>query len=171
MKLYHISEESHIETFIPRQPVREDLKESPPLVWAIDEKRMVNFFTPRNCPRLTYHVGDMTSEEDKRTFFSSDHDHVLVIEHDWVERMKNTKIYLYEFDPKNFELQDDLAGYYTSQSVEKPIKVTCIDNLFQALADRNVEIRIVSRLWYMREKIIKSSLNYSLCRMGFAQEK
>jgi len=169
MRLFHISEEENIKTFVPRKPTRDDLKDSPPLVWAIDEKRMVNFFTPRNCPRLTYHIGPETSQEDKMEFFSGN-DHILIIESDWFKRIQETTLYIYEFDSKDFYLQDDIAGYYVSEKTQEPIHVHVIDDLFKALADRNVEVRIVSELWTMRERIINSTLNYSLCRMKFARK-
>lgn len=169
MRLFHISEEKNINEFKPRPPLREDLKDSPPLVWAIDERRMVNFFTPRNCPRLTYHIGEKSSQEDIANFFS-DSEHVLIIEHNWLRRMQETRLYVYEFETKNFYLQDEIAGYYVSESVEKPICVHIYDDLFKALEERHIEVRLVNELWTMREKIINSSLNYSLCRMKYVKK-
>ena len=64
MRLFHVSEESNIQIFEPRIPTREDLDKNIGLVWAIDEKRLPNFLTPRNCPRITYHIGKDTTESD-----------------------------------------------------------------------------------------------------------
>ncbi len=71
MRLFHVSEESDISEFFPRTPTRDDLDKKLGLVWAIDEDRLPNFLTPRNCPRVTYYVGKDTTAEDKRKFFSS----------------------------------------------------------------------------------------------------
>lgn len=71
MRLFHVSEESGIRVFEPRIPLRKDLDQTVGLVWAIDEKRLPNFLTPRDCPRVTYHVGENTTEEDRKRFFSS----------------------------------------------------------------------------------------------------
>ena len=171
MRLFHISEDSNVKEFVPRKSYRDDMKESPPVVWAVNEKCMVNFLTPRDCPRLTYHIGPETTEVEKEMFFSSKKvDHVVIIEHDWYERMKNTTLYIYEFEREHFYLQDTIAGYYVSEHTEIPIAVHEVTDLFSALAKCNVEVRLLPRLWDMRKKIIDSNLNYSLCRMKFAQK-
>lgn len=68
MRLFHISEESNIEIFNPRIPTRCDLDQSVGLVWAINERCLPNFLTPRDCPRITYHISKNTSEEDIRRY-------------------------------------------------------------------------------------------------------
>lgn len=71
MRLFHVSEEENIQLFEPRLPKRNDLDKSVGLVWAIDEARLPNFLTPRDCPRVAYHAGKNTSEADKKKFFMS----------------------------------------------------------------------------------------------------
>lgn len=71
MRLFHASEEGNIEIFKPRIPVREDMDKSAGLVWAIDERRLPNFLTPRDCPRVTYHRGPATSVQDIDRFVTS----------------------------------------------------------------------------------------------------
>ena len=91
MRLFHVSEESNIEQFIPIKPYRQDLKHSPPLVWSLNEKCLPNFLTTRDCPRVTYHIKDNTSKNDVVKYFSySKCKHVIAIEHKWFEIMKNT---------------------------------------------------------------------------------
>lgn len=170
MRLFHVSEEADIEVFKPRTPVRDDLNKSVGLVWAIDEARLPNFLTPRNCPRVTYHIGPDTTEENINTYFTTKGvKHCVIIEQQWFEIMKNTTLYLYEFDIKDFELQDNIAGYYISKVEQIPIKTYVVSDLFQALFDRNVELRIVDNLWDISDKIQKTSLNWSMCRMGNAK--
>lgn len=172
MRLFHVSEEENIETFHPRIPDRNDLDKTVGLVWAIDEQRLANFLTPRDCPRVTYHVGKNTSESDKTRFFtSSTVNHVVVIEHDWFDRMRNTTLYLYEFDPSDFELQDEIAGYYVAKTAQKPIAKYQIDDLFAELTVRNIEIRITDNLWKIADEVRSSTLNWSLCRMGNAKRR
>lgn len=50
MRLFHVSEEPDIPLFLPRTPARKDLDPSVQLVWAVDEKRLPNFLTPRTAP-------------------------------------------------------------------------------------------------------------------------
>ena len=57
MRLFHVSEENNIKIFHPRQPSRNDLNKSVGLIWAINEICLPNYLTPRDCPRVTYHVG------------------------------------------------------------------------------------------------------------------
>ncbi len=70
MRLFHVSEEESIQSFIPRLPERDDLDKNVGLVWALDEARLPNFLTPRDCPRVAYHVGKNTSEMNRNKFFT-----------------------------------------------------------------------------------------------------
>ena len=91
------------------------------LVWAVDEARLPNFLTPRDCPRVTYHVEEKSTECDRKKLFSSSNVlHAVVIEHKWFDIMKNTTLYLYEFDSSDFILQDAVAGYYVATTTQIP---------------------------------------------------
>lgn len=172
MRLFHVSEESNIQEFEPRIPDRADLDKTVGLVWAVDEDRLPNFLTPRNCPRVTYHVGVHTTTADKRRFFtSSTATHAIVIENKWFDSMKSTVLYLYEFDTEDFVLQDAVAGYYVARTKQLPKGRYELTDLFSELINRNVEIRIVDNLWDIADAIEKSTLNWSFCRMAFAQPK
>ena len=170
MRLFHVSEQPDIDVFHPRIPDRDDMDKNVGLVWAIDEKRLPNFLTPRNCPRVTYHINSKTTADDRQKFFSSPTvEHAVVIENEWYAKMKNTKLYIYEFDCSDFELQDDIAGYYVSKTTQVPIAKYIIDDLFDELIKRNIEIRITDNLQTIADGVKKSSLNWSLCRMGYAK--
>jgi hypothetical protein len=172
MRLFHISEEDNIRIFQPRRPERDDLDKTVELVWAIDEQRLPNFLTPRNCPRVTYHIGQNTSELDKKEFFSSSTlSHGVVIESKWFERMKTTTLFLYEFVSDDFKLQDNVAGYYVSTKAQIPKDKIELYDLFGELMKRNIEIRIVDNLWDIADKVKISTLNWSLCRMSYAQPR
>lgn len=172
MRLFHVSEESNIQAFEPRIPTRDDLDKTVGLVWEIDEKRLPNFLTPRNCPRVAYYVGKDTTESDKWKFFTSTTvTYAVVIESDWFEKIKNTTQYLYEFDVDDFVLQDDVAGYYVAKTTQIPKVKYQINDLFGELIKRNVEIRVVDNLWDIAEEVKTSTLNWSLCRMAYAKPR
>jgi hypothetical protein len=171
MRLFHVSEEPDIARFVPRIPTRTDLDQSKGLVWAINERCLPNFFTPRECPRVTYHAGENTSGEDIARFFSSSCRWCVAIEHAWFERMRGTALYIYEFDPANFTLQDACAGNYVSERTEAPIGKTQLDDLFGALFKRGVEVRLVNNLWLLRDAVVNSTLNFSICDMWNAQPR
>jgi hypothetical protein len=108
LRLFHVSEEPDIRVFEPRIPTRKDLDPTVGLVWAIDEAHLPNFLTPRDCPRVAYHAGVQTTEEDRRRFFtSSENSYAVVIEARWFSVLRNTTLFLYEFDPRDFRLQDE----------------------------------------------------------------
>lgn len=165
VRLFHVSEEKGITVFHPRSPKRQDLDPSVPLVWAITEERIVNFLTPRDCPRVCFHKTDRAGKEDLDLFSSGDTVSAIAIESAWFERMKNVTLYLYEFNPENFVLQDECAGYYVSKISETPIAVYTVHDVFMELFRRKTEVRILDNLWPLSERVKKSSLDWSLCRM------
>jgi len=171
MKLYHVSEEPNITIFHPRLPTRNDLDQSIGLVWTINEQCLPNFLTPRDCPRVTYHASRQTSQDDIDHFFSSSARHCVAIEHNWFELMVRTELYLYEFDPQDFYLQDEVAGFYVSEKTQKPISVTKINHIFNELFIRGVEVRILDDLWQLADGVQNSTLNWSLCRMRNAKPR
>lgn len=169
MRLYHVSEEGGIALFRPRPPSRKDLDPAVGLVWDIDEARLPNYLTPRDCPRVAYHIGPETTAEDRARFFTSrTASHAVVIEGAWLERMRRTTLYLYEFDPGGFRLQDAAAGYYVSEEAQRPKAVHVCTDLPGELVRRGVEVRLTDRLWDVAAAVQGSSLNWSLCRMANA---
>jgi hypothetical protein len=168
MRLFHVSEEPDIAEFIPRIPYRNDMDKSKGLVWSLTEPSLPNRLTPRDCPRVGYRATEETTQDDISKFFSSASRHCVAIEHAWFKRMAATTIYMYEFDPINF-YYDDTACFYVSDKTEKPIAVVKYDDLFGELFRKNVEVRILNNLWELGEAVKKSSLTWSLCRMGNAQ--
>ncbi len=172
MRLFHVSEEPDIREFLPRFPQRKDLDPKIGLVWAVDEFHLPNFLTPRNCPRVAYHVGEKTTKADQSAFFSSNTTrYAIVIESKWVPAMLSASLYLYEFPTEDFVLQDAAAGYYISKNKQVPIAKYEITDPFAQLMARNVEIRIADHLWDIADRVKESTLDWSLCRMAFAKPR
>ena len=170
MRLFHVSEEADIKIFEPRVPKRNDLDKNVGLVWAINEECLPNFLLPRECPRVCYRIGKTTTKEDIDKFFNNNIvKHTVIIEREWWEIIAKTKLYLYEFAVEEFELQDEIAGYYISNTTQKPIAKYVIDDLFEALSQRNVEIKAVDELHGIANKVKNSTLYWSLCRMRNAK--
>lgn len=172
MRLFHVSEEPDIRVFEPRLPTRCDLDKNCALVWAIDELRLPNYLTPRDCPRVTYHVGVQTTDIDKKRFFSSPGvSHAVIIEGKWLNVMSNTTLYIYEFDTEDFVLQDDIAGYYVAKTAQYPKEKYVCSDLFSELIRRNVEIRITDNFWNISDAVKASTLNWSMIRMANATSR
>ncbi|AJK88782.1 hypothetical protein D0439_16375 [Lysinibacillus fusiformis] len=170
MRLFHVSEDPTITIFHPRIPERPDLDASKGLVWAINERCLPNYLTPRDCPRVCFHAGSQTTEQDRQQYLTTA-PHVVIIERKWVEVLKSTRLYLYEFEGKGFTLQDENAGYSVSETAQIPIALFEIDDIYSAMLERNVELRIVDSLWDIHDEIQHTTLHWSMCRMRCAQPR
>lgn len=170
MRLFHVSEESNIEKFVPRIPYRKDVDQSKGIVWSLTEEQLPNWGTPRDCPRVCYRAVKESKQDDIYKFFSSSFRHCVAIEHDWHQRMLDTTLYIYEFNTENFYF-DECAGFYVSKKTETPISITRHENLYAELFKRKVEVRILENLWELGEAVKESSLKWSLCRMANAKPK
>ena len=164
MRLVHVSEEPDIKVFVPRVPYRDDLDKSKGLVWALTEHQLKKFLTPRDCPRIAYNADGSTTHEDFKKYFTAPSRYCLAIEDGWFKRMAAATIYAYEFDKKNFYF-DSKAGFYVSDQTETPVSVTVYDDLFAALFEMDVEVRIMKNLWGLADEIKKTTLHLSMCRM------
>jgi len=130
--LYHFSEDSDIQVFIPRE--KQNRAEFPAVVWAIDEEHEYSYYFPRDCPRIICKKTDTLSDENKDKFFKhSNADIIVTVESSWYPRIMNQIIYRYHFDDTNFERFDPTAGYYISYQVTKPLQIDRIDGLMERL--------------------------------------
>jgi len=171
-RLFHISEDPNVKIFEPRPSYRKDIDEKLKMVWSVSEDRMINYLFPRNCPRVTFYAMANSSAEDIKALMGySSAKSVAAIESRWLSEMQNTTIYIYEFNPENFVIQDETAGYYISSQPEIPISVTTVTNVLNELLKHNVEVRIMPSLWDLRDAVVNSSLGYSAIRMGFASPR
>lgn len=148
MRLFHVSEDGNIERFVPRPPTRTDLDPNTSLVWALCERTLPNFLTPRDAPRVCFHAHERTPPAlVERLFSFPDRPYVVAVEAAWLERLRRVKLYLYEFSPEGFALQDESAGYYVSTKTQTPLARWEVDDCLQALARRRVELRVLPGLW------------------------
>ncbi len=164
--IYHVSEEPGIEWFEPRPtPYVDD-----PVVWAVGEHRLHNYLLPRDCPRVTCFASpENDSPEMDRILMGS---HALVaIEHAWLQRVRDCRLYLYRMPPQTFEQLDGTAGYVVSREAVAPTSVEVVDDCLAAIAAHGVEFRVVSNLWPLRDAILAATQNFSFIRMRNAQPK
>ncbi|MBR6524951.1 MAG: hypothetical protein IKT57_03165 [Clostridia bacterium] len=171
MRLFHVSEEANIDVFLPRLPARQDLDPGVGLVWAIDEKHLPNFLTPRNCPRVCFHDWAGASDTDRKRFLPMGHPCGIVLENAWRSAMESTVLYVYEFDPEGFVLQDANAGYYVSTKTETPVACCIIPNPLTELLAKGADVHFEDLLWSAADAVRQSTLQWSLCRMGYARQR
>ena len=140
------------------------------MVWAIDTQHLHNYLLPRNCPRVTFFTVPNSDPEDvKRLMGVTSAKHVVAIEAGWLQKIQKHCLYQFVFDAEDFTLVDQVAGYWISRKPAIPIAQTKIDDILTALLKHDVELRIMPRLWKLREAVINSTLGYSIIRMNKAQ--
>lgn len=164
-KIYHVSEDPHITHFEPREaPARSG--QTGRLVWAIGERLLHNYLLPRNCPRVTYYIGEATTAADAQTFFAhTTAQHIIAIKSSWLPAVQTTTLYLYELPSTTFTQIDQTANYYTSRKPVTPATMTPISNLPQSLTSRSVELRITPSLWPLCDAVAASTLAFSIIRL------
>lgn len=165
-RLFHVSEELYIPVFIPRVPKRADLSHDIRLIWAIDEESLPHYLLPRDCPRVCYRMDEHTSKSDEDYFFVGHlFRHVIAIEANWLPVISRTKLCCYEFDPAAFQLQDQAAGYYVSEQIQKPIGIAPIDDIWIEMLKYPVEVKVCTSLLTLANEVSQSTLRFSCIRM------
>jgi uncharacterized protein DUF6886 len=164
--LFHISDEPAIERFDPRPS---DYT-SEPVVWAIDTGRLRNYLVPRDCPRVTFYAGPLTTTADRERFLGSSVA-VVAIEEGWLERLQESRLYCYHLPSDTFRCIDECAGYFVSWESVLPARVEVLDNLVSEMRCRGVALRILPNLWALRDAVVGSSLRFSIIRMRNARPR
>ncbi|TVY10544.1 DUF6886 family protein [Paenibacillus cremeus] len=167
--LYHFSEDPAITRFEPLK--LQSRPELPAMVWTIDEEHAPHYYFPRECPRVCIWADAKTTDEDVERFFGhSATRHVLAIEADWLERMRETKLYRYAFHEQDFALHDANAGYHTSMVTVIPAVVDPVGDLITRIVSCGHELRITPSLMPLQEAVLRSTVNFSMIRMRNAKK-
>jgi hypothetical protein len=164
--LFHISEEANIQLFQPRPSEYT----AEPAVWALDALHLRNYLVPRDCPRVTYYAGAQTTSADRTQFLGSS-SAVVAIEQDWVNRVRQCRLYCYTLASHTFECIDECAGYFISRVAVAPVAVELVEDVVFELQRRGVEIRILPNLWSLADAVVASSLSFSNIRMRNARPR
>lgn len=157
MNLFHFSEDKNINVFKPR--VKENRKDLPPVVWAIDDEHEFTFYFPRDCPRIVYTKDDAIAEEDASRFFGqTSSDIVVTVETGWYERIMNTTLFRYQLPVATFRLFDRIAGYYISLEEVTAMEMVEITNCLERLMGMNIEVRFMPNLHPLKRALLNSSI-------------
>ena len=166
MRLFHVSESSDIKIFEPRPSPSHYDGISGNVVFAVSEEMLHNYLLPRDCPRVSYYANKNTSQEDINAFIKpGSARYIAAVESKWRAAIKDAVLYCYEFPAHNFSLLDANAGYYISYETVLPVSVRTFTDVEKELVMRNIELRFVSSLIDLAEKVQRSSLSFSLIRM------
>ncbi len=164
-RLFHVSEHGGVEVFEPRRS-RSLAGFAEAVVWAIDESHLPNYLLPRDCPRVTFAARPDSTAADVERFLGPDPaPRVVAIESAWFQRATSTPLFLYEFDPWAFRLQDPHAGYFVAREPVGPIATHAISRPLHALFESGAELRVLASLWPLHDAVAVSTLEFSMIRM------
>lgn len=168
--LFHVSEEAGIGLFEPRPVPSPDSGVEGAAVWAVAESHLVNFLTPRDCPRITFGPGPATTEADRERFLFGAR-RVVAFEWDWLPRLEACVLQIYEMPPEPFEIALPEAGYWISRTPVAPRSTRTQSNLLQAIKDAGAEVRLVHDFWPLADAVAASSLEFSILRARNARPR
>jgi hypothetical protein len=163
-RLFHVSEEPGIAVFHPRpSPSPQDSGVHGDCVWAIDEPHLVNFMTPRDCPRITFGLATRTTPEDAERFLHGAR-RVVAFEKEWFERLRACTLYIYEMPAEPFELALPEAGYWIARTSVAPIGMRVVTDLMADLIAQGAEVRVLQDFWPLCDQVAASTLEFSISR-------
>lgn len=162
MRLFHVSETSDIEAFEPRAGARGELRS---LVWAVDADHLVNYMLPRECPRVCFRADARTTATDRRSFLGPSGKPVVAIGADWLARVKETHVWVYELPSADFHSEDVNAGYYVSLRRVVPLSKRLLERPAAEVVRAGAELRVVADLARLAHAVTNSSLAFSCIRL------
>ncbi len=151
--LWHVSEDSTIERFEPRDG----------RIWAIDTRHLPLYWFPRDCPRATFWAVEETTDDDVDRFLDGDRSRrVHVIERAWLERMRSTQLFTYRLPAAMFDAED---RYWISHTAVEPSQRTELPDLLALHATAEIELRLAPKLLELWERVFASTLDFSGIRL------
>jgi len=161
--LWHVSEEPDLSVFSPHVPATNPT--APPLVWAVDTRHLPTFWFPRACPRGCIWPCSTTTLEDRERFFGqSDARRIHVIESEWLDRVRDCRLYAYRLPTGPFS-PHEVGGYWVATRSVEAIERVEIDDLVGRHTRARIELRITPSLWPFWRRVADSTLGFSGSRL------
>ena len=165
--VFHYSEDGTIRRFAPHVP--QSNPGHPASVWAIDAAHSPLYWCPRFCPRISVWARDDAEQATLTELFQSEASRIVAAETDWMERVRDGKLYRYVFDAREFRPWDEADGQYITEHVVYPERVELIDDLLALHAAAGLELRFTPRLGALMDRILESGLAFSFVRIRDAK--
>lgn len=163
----HISEDGEIARFVPRVAPSDPGR--PPTVWAVAPWFEPVQWAPRRCPRVMVWAGDEAQRVVLAERFGATTDRVCAIESGWLDAVRRSVLYRYEFDAAGFTASDDAPGEYLSSTEPRIERVVVLDDLLALHAEAEVELRVTPRLGALVDQILQSGLPYRFVNLRDAR--
>ncbi len=161
--VHHFSEDPSIVRFEPHVPRTNPNQQ--PAVWAIDSEHAPLYWFPRDCPRVTVWPRDLHEHVEFRRRLATSALRLHVIETTWLDRVRATQLYRYDFDASDFARWPEASGQWTSHEVVEPVAVTAMGNLVDAHRKARIELRLVPNLWPLVELVKDGQWDFSCVRL------
>lgn len=165
--VYHYSEDGTIRRFAPHVP--QSNPGHPASVWAIDAEHSPLYWFPRYCPRISVWARDAREQATLTDLFESEATRIVAAETDWMERVRDAKLYCYGFDANEFQPWGEADGQYITDRVVYPERVELLGDLLALHAKANVELRFTPKLGRLMDGILESGLPFSFVRIRDAK--
>jgi Family of unknown function (DUF6886) len=161
--LFHFSEDPDIRSFVPHIPRTNPSQE--PAVWAIDARHAPLYWFPRDCPRGTVWANDERDQAHLAATFLTSAVRLHAAESSWLERIRATKLFAYQFDPAPFEPWPAAEGQFVAHVLVQPITVRPLGDLLALHADAGIELRFAPDLTSFWVAVVTSGLPFSGVRL------
>jgi Family of unknown function (DUF6886) len=165
--VFHYSEDGTIRRFAPHVP--QTNPGQPASVWAIDASHSPLYWFPRWCPRISVWARDEAEQAAFTELLESEASRIVAAQTDWMERVRDGKLYRYVFDAAAFEPWGEADGQYVAHDVVYPERVELLDDLLALHAAAAVEVRFTPRLGALMDRILESGLPFSFVRIRDAK--
>ena len=159
--LWHVSEDPAIERFEPHVSATAASREL--RVWAVDTRHLPLYWFPRECPRGTFWADGTTTAQDAELLRESSRVHL--VETDWVDRMRTTRVVAYQLPEETFALDPEVGGYWLSRQPVAPIDVVELGDLVARHESAGIELRVLPNLWPTWNRVVASTLEFSGIRL------
>jgi hypothetical protein len=168
--VWHFSEDPAISLFEPRAGAAAAPDEA--LVWAIDAEHAPAYWFPRDCPRVTFWPGSAPPTPVGTALLAgAAARRVHAVEWAWLDRMRSTTLYGYEFAGADFEPWPQAGGYRVARHAVRPIRVGPVGGLVERHAADGIELRLVPTLWPLIDAVVDSGLAFSIIRARNARPR
>lgn len=159
--LWHVSENPAIERFEPH--VSATASSDEPRVWAVDTRHLPLYWFPRQCPRGTFWATADTTPEDAALLVGASRVHI--VEEPWLPAMRRTRVIAYRLPEETFAPDPNVGGYWLSREPVEPIDVVELGDLVRRHEASGIELRPVSNLWPIWNRVVASTLEFSGIRL------
>jgi hypothetical protein len=165
--LWHVSENAAITRFDPHVSATASSRE--PRVWAVDTRHLPLYWFPRECPRATFWAKPGSTPGDLEILAGAPRVHA--VEEAWLTRMHDTRVVAYRLPEQTFAPDPEVGGYWLSRQPVAPLEVVELGDLVARHEEARIELRVVTDLWPLWDRVVSSSLEFSGIRLRNAEPR